>query len=367
MFKILYVTTISDTMDFFPSHINMILDQGHTVDMACNVIKPINLQLLKRGCKVFNIEFQRSPFKKENYSAYKKLKKLIQDEKYDLVHTHTPVASVCVRLTCRKMKNIKVFYTAHGFHFFKGAPKKNWLIYYPIEKWLARYTDVLITINKEDYKRARKFKAKKVVYVPGVGIDVTNFSTSSVDRWKKRIELGIPDETIVLLSIGELSKRKNHKLIIKSLRKINRPDIIYIICGQGELDVYLKKLAEELNVSVKFLGYREDIAEICYAADIFVFPSYQEGLPVALMEAMSTGLPVICSRIRGNTDLIEESKGGYLVDSDDTNGFAKAIVKLINESSGMGKHNIETVRYYDIQNVIKKMKELYEAEFNKEG
>ena len=176
--KILYVTTISNTMGFFTSHINMLLDKGHTVDMACNLVKPINSQLIERGCKIYQMDFSRTPLNRTNYKAYKDLKKLILEEKYDLVHTHTPVASAITRLVCKNIKGTKVFYTAHGFHFHKGAPIKNWLIYYPLEKWLAKYTDTLITINKEDYERAKsKFKAKRVEYIPGVGLDIDKFNS----------------------------------------------------------------------------------------------------------------------------------------------------------------------------------------------
>ncbi|WP_218143813.1 glycosyltransferase [Planococcus faecalis] len=150
--KILYVTTVSDTMGFFISHIKMLIEEGHTVDMACNIGKPLPTELLNLGCKAYNIEFQRSPFKNENLKAYKKLKALLFEKEYDIVHTHTPIASVFTRRACKRIKNVKVIYTAHGFHFYKNGPILNWLIYFPIEKWLAKYTDILVTINQEDYK-----------------------------------------------------------------------------------------------------------------------------------------------------------------------------------------------------------------------
>lgn len=171
--KILYVSTLSNTINaFMIPHIKLLIEQGHHVDVACNIDRDISPSLTDSGCEVFDIKFQRSPISKHNYVAYKKLKKLIQEKGYEIVHTHTPVASICVRLACRNMKNVRVMYTAHGFHFFRGGPIKNWLLYYPIEYWLSRYTDVLITINKEDYNRAKRvFKAKSTKYIPGVGLD----------------------------------------------------------------------------------------------------------------------------------------------------------------------------------------------------
>ena len=235
--KILYVTTISDTVNsFLIPHIKMLVDLGNQVDVAFNINQEVRPEIIDMGCKIHILDFQRSPININNYVAYKKLKKIIRNEKYELVHTHTPVASAIVRLACKNVKDIKVFYTAHGFHFFKGAPLKNWLIYYTVEKWLSRYTDVIITINKEDYKRAKKsFKAKKVEYVPGVGLDITRFQSLSTDKYKKRNEIGIPENSFVILSVGELNKNKNHEIIIKAIYKLQNKNIQYIICGVGPL------------------------------------------------------------------------------------------------------------------------------------
>ncbi|EOV9526569.1 glycosyltransferase family 4 protein [Bacillus cytotoxicus] len=362
--KILYVTTISNTVNaFLIPHIKLLLEQGHQVDVAFNIIQEVDPELVRMGCKVHNIEFQRSPLNKKNYSAYTKLKKLIQNEGYDLVHTHTPVASACTRLACRKMKNVKVIYTAHGFHFFKGAALINWLAYYPIERYLSQYTDVLITINKEDYNRAKgSFKAGKVVYIPGVGIDTQRFEAIVVDKISKRKELGIPENAIVILSVGELNKNKNHETVIRAVAKLNNPAIYYVICGQGPLENKLRRLSKEVGLEnrVKLLGYRKDIIEICKVGEIFAFPSFREGLSVALMEAMACGLPVICSDIRGNRDLIENNKGGQLVKPNDVDEFAKNINKILlcNENR-MAENNKEVIKAFDISNVVQRLQEIY--------
>lgn len=364
--KILYVTTISNTVNaFLIPHIKMLINQGNQVDVAFNIVQEVNPELIALGCKVYNLEFQRSPLKINNYTAYKKLKNLILSENYDLVHTHTPVASACVRLACRKLNNIKVFYTAHGFHFFKGAPLLNWIIYYPVERWLARYTDVLITINKEDYTRAKKsFKAGRVEYVPGVGIDIEKFQKKDIDYEEKRKSIGATNSDFIVLSVGELNKNKNHKVIIKAIAELKNEKIKYVICGQGYLENKLKKLAQEYKVSkqIVFLGYRKDILELMKVADLFAFPSFREGLSVSLMEAMASGLPVVCSHIRGNSDLIESDTGGILVKANYVKGFAKAINKVISSNHLRNKfssNNLKSINKYTIENVISRLNKIY--------
>jgi len=203
--KILYVTTISNTVNaFLIPHIKMLIQEEHQVDVAFNIVQEVNPEIIQMGCKIHQIPLQRSPLNISNYKTTKLLKNIIISEGYDIVHTHTPVASVIVRLACRKLKNVKVFYTAHGFHFYKGAPISSWLLYYPLEKWLSRYTDTLITINKEDYSRAkRNFKAKKIEYIPGIGINLKSFQLVEADEKFIRTELSLPKDTIILLSVGE--------------------------------------------------------------------------------------------------------------------------------------------------------------------
>lgn len=362
--RILYVSTISNTINrFLVPHIEMLLDQGHQVDIACSIDRIIDKRLTDRGCNIFDISFQRSPLKLQNYNAYKNLKKLIKRNKYNIVHTHTPVASACVRLACRFLKSVKVIYTAHGFHFFKGAPLKHWITYFPIEYTLSRHTDVLITINKEDYKIAKKFfYAKNIEYVPGVGVNTQKINRVVTDKIAKRNELGLPEDAVVILSVGELNRNKNHEIIIRALVELGNTDIYYVICGEGSLRKKLEKLSEELGLEkrVKLLGYRSDIPEICKTVDIFAFPSIREGLSVALMEAMASGLPVICSNIRGNNDLINNGTGGFLANPDNAIEFAQGINQILldreNKKAKINKCNIEL---YDINNVLRIMQEIY--------
>lgn len=369
MKKVLFVATVVKThiMSFHIPYLEMFKNKGYEVHVcARNDYKNKEDCVIPYCDKYYDIPFERSPFNSNNIVAYKQLKKIIDSNDYDIIHCHTPVGGVITRLAAKKAREngTRVIYTAHGFHFYKGAPFKNWLLFYPVERVFARYTDVLITINKEDYKIARKFKAKSVRYVPGVGVNTKKLSGSSNDKENKRKELSISNETSVVLSIGELIQRKNHETALKAIAKVDNTDILYLICGGGELESYLKELSQTLRIEdkVRFLGFRNDISEICMASDLFLFPSYQEGLPVSVIEAMASGLPIVCSAIRGNTDLIENGKGGYLVEPDDVNGFVDAITKLIKNVAlreEMSVYNKASSVEFDIESVKEEMSKIY--------
>lgn len=365
--KILYVTTVSMTMGFFPEHVKMLLNEGHSVEIATNCEQPVPAVYNTLGCKVYDIPFSRSPFSKDNLKAYKMLKQLVETEHYDIVHTHTPNASMIARLACRKVRKqgTRVFYTAHGFHFFKGAPLKNWLMYYSVEKFCARYTDVLITINKEDYELAKKkIHAKKVCYVPGVGIDLERIRSVQADRNEMRKSMGVPEDCILLLSIGELNVNKNHQVVLKALAKLDNKNVHYAIAGVGDQKDNLLNLAKELGIENQFhlLGYRTDALKLYRGADVFVFPSFREGLSVSMMEAMASGLPIVCSKIRGNVDLVENGKGGFLFTPTDevalTDGLRKMIVdEILRENAG--RNNTIAIEKFGLGKVLKDMKEIY--------
>ena len=369
--KILYVATISQTINsFFKPHIKMLVEEGHQVDIACNDRGlPLDSLYNELGCNFFQIDFSRSPLSFDNVKAYGQLRQVVENGGYDIVHCHTPNAATVTRLVCRKFRkknNLKVFYTAHGFHFYKGAPLKNWLMYYPVEKFCSRFTDTLITINQEDYSLAKKkMKAKRIEYVPGVGIDLSRFDNVQVDRTAKRKEIGVPEDAFLLASVGEISVRKNHQIIVKTMKEIHNEKIHYAIVGNGALLPKMKDFVEECGLSdrVHFLGYRGDIPEIYKVADVCCLPSIHEGLPVALMEGMATGLPCITSCIRGSTDLIG-SDSGFLVDPQDTDGFAKAITALMNDHllcKKMGEINKERARQYSVNTIVQTMKSIYES------
>ena len=369
--KVLYVTTISRTVNaFLVPHIQALLDQGHTVDIACNIVSPIEEQLLERGCKIFNIEFQRSPLTKKNYMAYKQLKKLIQEGEFDLVHTHTPVASLLTRLACRNISNVKVLYTAHGFHFFKGAPLKNFLIYYTLEQISAKYTDAIITINQEDYVLANKFKLKKtnsVFKTHGVGIDLNKFSSRDAnEKINLRKEYGYKSNDFILFYAAEMNSNKHQDLLIDvvHLLKNKIPNIKLLLAGKGALKEKYEDQAKKLGIqdNVQFLGFRKDIFQLLKISDIAVASSRREGLPVNVMEAMATGLPLVVTDCRGHRDLVKNNENGYSLKINDVEGFANAILRLYKSEElrqTFGNKSLEMVKDYSLETVLKEMELIY--------
>lgn len=372
MKKVLFVATVVKThiMEFHIPYLKMFKEMGwETAVAARNDYENPSDCVIPYCDNYYNVPFERNPLKPGNLKAYKELKHIIDEGEYDIIHCHTPVGAMLTRLAAKQARKqgTKVFYTAHGFHFYKGAPAINWILYYPVEKWLSRYTDVLITINKEDFERAKTFKAGKVCYVPGVGIDLKKFNVGYVNKEQKRREIGVSADDFVLLSVGELIPRKNHEVVIRALSVLKQLDklnhIEYVICGRGAYEADLKKLAEELDVTdrVHFLGYRNDISEICNCADLFVFMSHQEGLPVALMEAMACGLPTVCSNIRGNTDLIEDGVTGLLANNTPEE-VAKSISEMKNDTglrNRMASAALQKIKQFDLSSVEDEMSKIY--------
>lgn len=369
MKKVLFVATVVKLhiMVFHIPYLEWFKKNGYEVHVAARNDYDNKDECIIPFCDRFHdLPFERSPIRKNNLQVYKDLKNIIDTEQYEIIHCHTPMGGAIGRLAARsaRKKGTKVIYTAHGFHFFKGAPLVNWLAYYPAERWLARHTDVLITINTEDYEIAKKFKVNRIEYVPGVGIDTDKFKNIEVNRTEKRESLGVSEDDFMIISVGELNKNKNHQVIIRAIAKLRNEKIKYVLCGQGPLETELRELAKELDVEnqVKFLGFRKDVPDLMKVADLFAFPSYREGLSLSLMEAMASGLPVVCSEIRGNTDLIEDGKGGYLVEPSDVEGFAKYIKELIEDSrlkSEFGDFNHKKIENYSIENVMKEVENIY--------
>ena len=359
--RILYVTTVGMTMIFFKDLVKKLIGEGHTVDIACNESTGrVDDFYRALGCKIYQTDCSRSPLSPGNLKAVRELKKIVSKNRYDIVHCHTPVAGVCARLACKDLRKngLKVFYTAHGFHFYKGAPLKNRLIYYPIEKLLSRYTDVLITINREDHKTAEaKLHARRTEYVPGVGVDTGRFKNTVAERAAKRKELGIPEDAFLLVSVGELNKNKNHQIVIRALARRNDPNIHYLIVGKGKLADRLEWMSRLMGVGgqIHFAGFRNDVAELYKISDAFILPSFREGLNVSLMEAMASGLPAVCSAVRGNTDLIDRP----LFAPRDIGQINAAIADAALNKEEYVRRNLERIKGFDVSFVNERMAEIY--------
>ena len=372
MKKVLFVATVVKThiMTFHIPYLKMLKEMGYETAVAArNDYEDPNDCVIPYCDKYFDIPFERSPLKPQNVRAFVALKKTIDDGEYDIIHCHTPVGAMLTRLAAlgARKRGTKVIYTAHGFHFFRGAPLINWLLYFPVEWALARFTDALITINREDYTRAQKFLAKRVYYVPGVGIDITRFTSDDEGRTQLRDELDILENEFVLLSVGEVNANKNHQVVIRALPKLK--NCKYVICGVGPLTEGLKALATELGVDNKLLmvGYRRDISRFYQMADCFVFPSLREGLSVALMEAMGSETPVACTAIRGNTDLIEDRTTGYIIKNDaaDVAQTIQHIVDHVEERRNCTVAAKEKLKQFELGSVVGAVQDIYMATLNK--
>ncbi len=323
-------------------------------------------KLKNDGVTLHNIAFERSPLSPGNIKAYKELKSVIESEHFDLIHCHTPAVSMMTRLAARKTRKrgSVVMYTCHGFHFHNSSSKKNWLVYYPIERFLSRFCDYIVTINKEDFNRAKTFHCKNVRYIPSVGVDINKIFDLKIDKAAKKAELGIPADKTLIISAGELIERKNHEVIIRALGKLNNPDIYYAIAGKGPLLDYLSNLAKELHIEdrVLFLGFRTDVFELYHAADISAFPSKIEGLGLAGIEAMAAGVPLVSSNVHGILDYVIDGKTGYAVAPYDAAGFADAIDKLASDASlreSMREACINAVAPFEISNALNVMWNIY--------
>ena len=372
MDKILFVATIDQHIRHFHyPFLEWFKNNGYEVHVASK-----GEEKLLHVDKKHNIPFERSPFKANNIKAYKQLKKLIEANDYKLVHCHTPMGGAIARLASisARKRGLKVLYTAHGFHFYKGAPKKNWLIYYPVEKLLSRFTDVLITINEEDYELANKkrFKAHKIELVHGVGIDLKKFRPQ-VDQIKVELrnEYSYNPDDFILIYVGELSYRKHQDVLIKAIDKIVNqiPKLKLLLVGDGDLfDTYQELIIRNnLSKNVELLGYRKDVPKLMLLSDVVVSSSRQEGLPVNVMEAMATSLPLIVSNCRGNKDLVKHMGNGLLVTKDDEGEYAKSILKLYNDSKlkeRLSANSLQMISDFSLEIIIDDMSIIYKSVLN---
>ncbi len=319
----------------------------------------------------YDIMIDRSPFRTKNIKGYQELKAIIENNEFQLIHCHTPMGGVLTRLAARQARKqgTKVLYTAHGFHFCKGSPMKNWLIYYPIEKWLARYTDGLITINEEDFNlaRNRKFRSKQILKVNGVGVDTTIFKPiSNKEKLFLRSSFGFDPEDVLLFYAAEFNANKNQKLIIEALGHIRDevPNVQLLFAGSGQLMEACQDLASELGLSkqVHFLGYQDDVLPYLHLSDIAVASSLREGLPVNIMEAMACGLPIVATDNRGHRELVVNEENGYLIENRDPKHMALKMLDLILEKETrkqMGEVSRALMKKFSLDQIRMDLKRIY--------
>ena len=374
MKKVLYVTTVSRTINaFLVPHIEMLLKEGYEVQCACSIDKPINKGLLEKGVKIYDIPFSRNPLGLGNIRAFKNLVKIQKREKFDIVHVHTPIASIYGRLLKLRFNNLKTIYTAHGYHFLKGGSKLGWIMYYPIEKIMAKLTDTTININSEDYEITKnKLKPKNCYLLNGVGLDLNQYKKlSQKEILSKKKELGLKENDFVVLMIAEL----NQVQLIEAMEvlKDTYPEIKAICVGEGDK---LSELQSEvknrgLEGKVNFLGFRNDINELINICNIGVLLSYREGLPRNLMELMACGKKVIATNIRGCRDIVVDETVGEIVEVGDYEATAKAIENqyLYGDNQFIISKEIEK---YDVKTINEGLRLIYKeleegGYYHKEG
>ena len=372
MKKILLLTnTASMILQFNMRNIEILTKTNYEVCVACNfvsgctcspeLVEELKDDLNKKKVRFFQIDFERNL---RNFfslvTVWKQIKKILKQENFDVIFCQSTIAGLLGRLLGVKF-GCKVIYMVHGFQFYKGASKLRWGVFYTLEKILSKKTDLLLLTNREDYEIAnKKFFSKKTVYVPGVGVDIDSFKRNEIEGDKIRKELNISSNDYVIFSAGELSERKNLRSVLHVIKLLNNPKIKYIICGIGVLEQEFITFIEKNNLQnqVFLLGYRKDLCNIFSAANLFVFPSFYEGLPVSLMMAISTKTPVICSRIRGNTDLIQNDL--YMFDPNNEKMIKdKILMAMESNNSLVVEENYKWLQNFSAQKVDELMKKLF--------
>lgn len=371
MKKILYVATITEHFYYFHlPYLKMFHDLGWQVDVASH--GDVELPFCDNR---YEIPIKRSPADKDNLKAYKMLKKIIKDNHYDIVHCHTPMGGILARFASfsERKKGTKVLYTAHGFHFYKGSPKANWMVYFPIEYVMSMATDCLITINDEDYNCAKKnLKAKNITKVNGVGYNSDRyFTVSEEEKLALRRKLGYSENEKLLVYVAEMNLNKNQAMLIRALNEVlkKHENVRLLIAGADNFNGEYPRLAGELGIEdkVDFLGHREDIDDLLHMSDIAVGSSYREGLPVNVMEALACGLPVVLSDNRGHRVLGVDGENGYIVKVNDYEAMAERICEIIEDDalySRLSENAVELVKPYSKESVLVELKEIYNQYIN---
>ena len=361
--RILITCTDSMMKQFLEQHVIHFIEAGHTVDVACSQVLDRYDEVaedLKGYANLYKLNMQRSPFSLSNLKGYKQIRQIIEQGKYDIIWTNEPVMGLLTRLAARaaRKRGAQVVYMAHGFHFYQGAPRKNWLIYYPIEKWMARCTDKLITINVEDYRFAEKHFSCPVFHIHGVGANSTKFHPISPDEQAcRRKKMGFDGP--VILNVGELNPNKNQKTAILALKEVLKsyPDAKLLIAGKGDERDALEKLVEEQGLKGKtiFLGYTTNLEQYAQICDMLISCSYREGLGLNLIEGMLCGKPVVASYNRGHKELVHEGKNGFLVQADDSKAFANRICQILGGQKDYSEYALRMAEPYTDRSVKKEL------------
>lgn len=368
--KVLLTATVqSHICQFHKPLVEILHNYGYEVHVAArNNLAEKNGLKLNFVEKVYDVPFARSPKSKDNFRAYKELKRIVEKNHYDVIHCNTPMGGIITRLAARKKKNgTKVYYTAHGFHFYKGAPKKNWIVFYPIEKFFSRLTDKLITITQEDYELAKRKFHCDIERIHGVGVDEKRYyAVPKEEKNKIRKDLGYSEEQKIILCVGELLPNKNQKMIISAMRGIAKQyaEAKLLIAGNGPEKENLEELIRnyQLENNVEMLGYVTNLQEYQKIADICVTCSKREGLPLNVVEAMLAETPVVATQNRGHRELLRDGETGFLVDVDDDILLEKRVLELLSDEKTYERIQLNAKNYaqaYTCNHVKRELMKVY--------
>jgi len=348
--------------------------RGWRVEAASNGVT-MSAKCVAAFDAVHEVPWTRRPTDPVNLTAAAaRLRDIVRDGRFDIVHTHDPVAAFVTRLALRKLRRTgrpKVVYTAHGFHFYRGAPLAQRAIFQVIERVASRWTDHLIVINQEDLASAQRFplaRKGKVSLMPGIGIDrsyydLATLSASEIERVRR--ELGLASGQPLFTMIAEFNPGKRHRDAVSALAASGLSTAVLALAGEGPLMAETRALAEHVGIGdrVKLLGYRTDIPALVAASAAILLPSEREGLPRSLMEASALERPVIASRIRGVSELVTEQTG-FLHAVGDVDAIAEAMRTVANDPEGMlrmGRAGRRAMAPYDIVNLLALHDALYSA------
>jgi glycosyltransferase EpsD len=365
--KILFTASIAKhILRFHLPYLEWFQQQGYETHVACQGDEAIPFV-----DKIWNVPFVRSPFSLGHFDAYKTLKKVVDAGNFSLIHCHTPMASVVTRLAAMDARKLgtKVLYTAHGFHFFKGGSLLNWLTYYPVEKYLSKFTDAIITINEEDYDliSEKEFKTKNHFLIPGVGVDSQRFvRVSEAEKFSLREQYGYAQECLILIYLAEFIERKNHEFIIDAIaiQKELFPNLKVLFAGRGKLEERLKQIVLEKNLTdtIQFLGFRNDVPNLIALSDVGFSSSKQEGLGLNLVEEMFCGLPILATIDRGHKELVVSGENGFLFEQGNQKQFIEHL-KVLSENSSlrreMGEKAFVRSHQFSLENAKKEMTKIY--------
>ncbi len=365
MKKVLFISNHAGFSKFNAPYMQYFHEQGWQVDNASPGIETGYFD------NQYDVPIKRNPFSFSNFKALRMLKKICKDNQYDIIHCHTPVGGVLGRMVGHVCKKTKVIYTAHGFHFYKGSSLIDWLLWYPIEKHFSKKTDCIVTINHEDYELAKKKFKTDVRYISGVGVNINRFKPCDKNtKDELRKEYGFSKDDFILVYCAQFIPRKNHKFFMSLVDDLKEkiPNLKIIFVGNGKLEANFKKQVSKNNQEnfISFMGYRKDVEKLYQISDLLISTSFQEGFGINIVEGMATGLPVICSDIRGHNEIVKKGENGYRISLSLPNEYINKILLLCTDKNlynSICENNIRDAKKFDVEHSVSQMAEIYKDYF----